>query len=50
MEPKVVFEDEFILVLDKPAGMVVNRAETAAGVTVQDRKLSQNPKHEILQY
>ncbi|MBM3209606.1 RluA family pseudouridine synthase [Candidatus Shapirobacteria bacterium] len=37
MEPKVVFEDEFILVLDKPAGMVVNRAETvAAKATVQD--------------
>ena len=37
MEPKIVFEDESILVLEKPAGMVVNRAETTAvGITVQD--------------
>jgi 23S rRNA pseudouridine1911/1915/1917 synthase len=37
MEPKIVFEDSQILVLDKPAGMVVNRAETtAAENTVQD--------------
>lgn len=28
MEPRVIFEDGEILVLDKPAGMVVNRAET----------------------
>jgi 23S rRNA pseudouridine1911/1915/1917 synthase len=36
MEPKIVFEDSQILVLDKPAGMVVNRAETTAENTVQD--------------
>lgn len=36
MEPKIVFEDEEILVLEKPAGMVVNRAESAKGETVQD--------------
>lgn len=28
MEPKIIFEDEDILVLEKPAGMVVNRAAT----------------------
>ena len=28
MEPKIIFEDEWILVLDKPAGWVVNDAET----------------------
>ena len=27
MEPKIIFEDEEILVLEKLAGMVVNRAE-----------------------
>jgi len=35
--PKIVFEDSEILVLDKPAGMVVNRAETTKGEeTIQD--------------
>jgi 23S rRNA pseudouridine1911/1915/1917 synthase len=36
MEPKIIFEDEEILVLDKPAGMVVNRAKTVKEKTVQD--------------
>jgi len=36
MEPKIIFEDEHILVVDKPSGMVVNRSETAVGETVQD--------------
>lgn len=37
MEPKVIFEDSQILVLEKPAGMVVNRARTTRGEeTVQD--------------
>jgi 23S rRNA-/tRNA-specific pseudouridylate synthase len=36
MEPKVIFEDEEILVIDKPAGMVVNRAKTVKEKTVQD--------------
>jgi len=36
MDPKIVFEDSHILVLAKPAGMVVNRVKTARGKTVQD--------------
>jgi len=36
MKPKVVFEDAHILVLAKPAGMVVNRAQTVKGKTVQE--------------
>lgn len=36
MEPKIVFEDEKILVLEKPAGMVVNRAQSVKEVAVQD--------------
>jgi len=37
MEPKVIFEDDYILVLDKPAGMIVNRSDTTKGeITVQD--------------
>lgn len=35
-DPKIVFEDKYILVLDKPVGMVVNRARTVRGKTVQD--------------
>lgn len=37
MEPQIIFEDEFLLVIDKPSGMVVNRADTTAKIeTVQD--------------
>lgn len=37
MEPKILYEDEELLVLDKPSGMTVNRAETTKGErTVQD--------------
>ncbi|MFH1833272.1 MAG: hypothetical protein ABH816_03895 [Candidatus Levyibacteriota bacterium] len=36
-EPKIIFEDESLLVLDKPAGMIVNRADTTKNeVTVQE--------------
>jgi 23S rRNA pseudouridine1911/1915/1917 synthase len=37
MEPKIVFEDEQILLIDKPAGMIVNKADTTKNVeTMQD--------------
>ena len=37
MDPKIIFEDEQVLVLDKPAGMVVNKADTTRGQrTMQD--------------
>ncbi len=36
MEPKIIFEDDCLLVVDKPAGMVVNRAKTVKGKTLQD--------------
>jgi len=35
MEPKIVFEDGQILILEKPAGMVVNRAKSVKGETLQ---------------
>ncbi|MDO8639812.1 MAG: RluA family pseudouridine synthase [bacterium] len=36
-EPNVIYEDEEILVLNKPAGITVNRSETTRGdITVQD--------------
>lgn len=35
--PKIIFEDESILVVEKPAGMVVNRADTTRdALTLQD--------------
>lgn len=36
MEPIIIFEDKDILVLEKPAGMVVNRAKSVKGETLQD--------------
>jgi 23S rRNA pseudouridine1911/1915/1917 synthase len=37
MEVKIIFEDEELLVLNKPAGMVVNRSDTTRGeTTLQD--------------
>ena len=37
MEPKVIFEDREVLVLDKPAGMIVNKSDTTKGErTVQE--------------
>lgn len=36
LSPVILFEDEWILVVNKPAGMVVNRAESVTEVTVQD--------------
>jgi 23S rRNA pseudouridine1911/1915/1917 synthase len=45
-EPKIVYADNLILVLDKPAGWVVNRAESAKGPIVQDW-VSDNLKFEI---
>lgn len=49
MEIKIIHEDEEILVIDKPSGVVVNRSESAKGETVQDwaeKKL--NIKNKIL--
>lgn len=34
MEPKIVFEDEYLMVLEKPAGWIVNEAETTKGQLV----------------
>ncbi len=36
MEIPVIYEDEQIVVIDKPSGVVVNRAETVRGETLQD--------------
>lgn len=36
MPPKILFEDPSLIVVDKPSGLVVNRAESVKGETVQD--------------
>ena len=37
METQIIFEDEDLLVLDKPAGMIVNKSDTTKGeTTLQD--------------
>lgn len=36
VEPKIIFQDENLLVLDKPPGWVVNRVESTKGPIIQD--------------
>lgn len=36
MKLEIIFENEHLLVLDKPTGIVVNRAESTADLTIQD--------------
>lgn len=36
VKPKILFEDNYLLVLDKPSGVVVNRAKTVREETLQD--------------
>lgn len=36
MEPKIIFEDEQILVMNKPPGLVVNRADSVKQPTLQE--------------
>src|SRR3989344_11090 len=36
MNPKIIYEDDDLMVLDKPAGWVVNNAESVKGETVQE--------------
>ena len=36
MDPSILYEDSELLVIDKPPGLIVNRAESVKGDTVQD--------------
>lgn len=52
MEPKIIFEDDTLLIIDKPFGMTVNRAETTVGEEtvqdwVEDYLKIRSTKHEI---
>lgn len=43
MEPKVIYEDKSLLILDKPAGWIVNEARTTKGQKVVQKWLSNMP-------
>ncbi|HJX02113.1 MAG TPA: RluA family pseudouridine synthase [Candidatus Humimicrobiaceae bacterium] len=47
MEPKILYEDEFLLVLAKPAGWVVNDARTVRGTFTVQSWLKENFDYEI---
>lgn len=44
LESSIIYEDEFLLVINKPAGWVVNRSSTYAEPTVQDWMESRYPE------
>lgn len=46
-EPKIIFEDESLLVIDKPSGWITNEADTAVGQPVVQTWLSKNLKYPI---
>src|SRR3989344_2526465 len=48
MEPKVIYEDEDIFVLDKPAGWVVNEADTTKDNPVVQTWLKENFKSPLV--
>lgn len=50
LSPKVLFEDDNLLVIDKPAGMVVNKAETTRGEETVEDWLRQNFQFEIFNF
>lgn len=45
IEPEILFEDDDIIVINKPPGMVVNAAETTSAPTVQEWITSYLQKH-----
>ena len=47
---KIIFEDDNLLVVDKPAGMVVNRAETTRGEETVEDWLRQNFQFSIFNF
>ena len=46
--PLIVYEDEFILILDKPAGWVVNEADTTKDNPVVQTWLKENFKYPLV--
>ena len=48
--PKIIFQDDAILVLDKPAGWVVSRAETTKGEKIVQDWLENNFQFSIFNF
>ncbi len=50
---KILFEDEYLVVIEKPAGIIVNNAESVKGETIQDwlkdKITIENPESEFAQ-
>ena len=49
MKPKIIYEDEYLFVLDKPAGWIVNESGTVGNTPVIQSWLKENFKYEIVQ-
>ena len=49
MESTIIFEDKDLMVLDKPAGWIVNEAETTGATPVIQDWLKKNFKYEIVE-
>lgn len=49
MKPKIIYEDEYLFVLDKSAGWIVNEAGTVGNTPVIQSWLKENFKYEIVQ-
>src|SRR3990167_4112962 len=47
MEPKIIFEDSDILVIDKPSGWITNEADTTTNQPVIQRWIAGNIKSQI---
>ena len=47
MEPKIIFEDEELLILDKPSGWIVNDAQTVGEQPVVQKWLEANFDYEL---
>lgn len=47
VNPKIIFEDDYIIVIDKPYGVVVNRADSAKEETIQDFAESKVQKSDL---
>ena len=45
--PSIIFEDDLLLVLDKPSGWIVNQAATTGNIPVLQTWLSENFKYQI---
>jgi 23S rRNA pseudouridine1911/1915/1917 synthase len=48
MQPKIVFEDKYLLIINKPPGWIVNEAKTTKGKPVIQSWLKKNKEYEIV--